>query len=120
MPIEEVQEVVEITNVVYNVLEETNQTLLREIVNIPEVLENTYTELIEVGVQGPPWPPGSGGGGSYEQVLETDYTQITYAYVGYASRISRIDYSVSPPNVLNSIVSDLNTSWSNRYFLSYS
>lgn len=88
---------------------------------ITEVLETSSQELLEVALQGPPGPPGSGGGGggSYEKVKLTDYTVSGFSYVGYDTRICRVDYSTSPPTVKNSATSNLNTFWPNRYSLTY-
>lgn len=84
------------------------------------VVEVPLVELLEVGIQGPPGPPGSGGSGSgFERVLNVDYSGNTYSYVGTSTKISRIDYSVSPPIVLRFVVTNYETNWANRVSLTY-
>lgn len=82
-----------------------------------EVIETIV--LLEKSVQGPPGPPGSGGGGTPGKALLSDYSNPTYAYLGYHSRISRVDYSGPAPVVKSAGVSDLATSWSLRTGLTY-
>lgn len=78
-------------------------------------------EILEVGLQGPPGPPGSGGtgGSGFETILDTDYSNSTYCYVGTSSKISRVDYSASPPVVLKFTVTDYSLNWANRLTLGY-
>jgi hypothetical protein len=47
--------------------------------------------------QGPAGPPGEGT--SAEPALHIDYSDGRYWYVGYATRIKRLDQSVSPAAV---------------------
>lgn len=50
-----------------------------------------------------------------ERVQHTDYADTRYAYVGFVSRIARIDYSVSPPLKQTADSGD----WDNRTSLTY-
>lgn len=59
---------------------------------------------------------GFGGGGpAPEQIQHTDYEDTRYAYVGFASRIARMDYAVSPPVRQVAASGD----WANRFSLTY-
>lgn len=58
---------------------------------------------------------GGGGGAPTERILHTDYSDTRYAYVGFASRTARIDYSVSPPLEQTAASGD----WENRLTLDY-
>ena len=58
---------------------------------------------------------GSGGGPAPERIQRTDYNDSRYAYVGFASRIARIDYAVSPPLEQTAASGD----WDNRLTLDY-
>lgn len=84
------------------------------------LVDTPSIELLEIGIQGPPGPPGSGSGGTgFEKILDVDYSNSIYSYIGTSTKISRIDYSVSPPSVKNYIVFDYITDWTNRVSLSY-
>lgn len=61
------------------------------------------------GVGPAPSPP------PFERVQATDYNDKRFAYVGFASRIARIDYSVSPPKRQTAASGD----WDNRLNLTY-
>ena len=85
---------------------------------------NTLLEPVETLVllteaqQGPPGPPGSGGGEiAHTEVV--DYSSALYAYLGYPTRICRIDYTVSPPVVRSAPIADLAAEWPNRTGLTY-
>lgn len=89
---------------------------------------NTLLEPIETLVllteskQGPPGPPGSGsgsGGGEIARTEVVDYSSALYAYLGYPTRICRIDYTVSPPVVRSAPIADLAAEWPNRTGLTY-
>lgn len=87
----------------------------------PEILVETLsvTNILEVGLQGPPGPPGSGGsGGGFEPVVISDYAS-SYSYVGLATRIVRINYSVSPPIKQTHFTANLMADWPNRTVLEY-
>lgn len=85
------------------------------------LVDTPSIELLEIGIQGPPGPPGSGSGGTgFEKILDVDYSNSIYSYVGTASKISRIDYSTSPPLVLSYSVTNYSTDWLNRQILGYS
>ncbi len=68
-------------------------------------------------------PAGSGGGGSSvfveqpatERIQHTDYADTRFAYVGFATRIARIDYLTSPPTEATAASGD----WDNRLTLNY-
>lgn len=75
--------------------------------------------LLEIAKQGPPGPPGPPGSGSGAQAILVDYSNETYAYLGYPARICRIDYSVSPPTARYAAVSDLVAEWPTRTGLTY-
>lgn len=85
---------------------------------------NTLLEPIETLVllteskQGPPGPPGSGGG-EIARTEVVDYSSALYAYLGYPTRICRIDYTVSPPVVRSAPIADLAAEWPNRTGLTY-
>lgn len=85
------------------------------------LLDAPSIELLEIGIQGPPGPPGSGSGGTgFEKILDVDYSNSIYSYIGTATKISRVDYSVSPPLVLSYSVTNYSTDWLNRQSLGYS
>jgi len=85
------------------------------------VVEVPIVQLLEVGTQGPPGPPGSGGGGStFETILNTDYSNSSYSFVGTATKITKIDYLASPPSISKYVVNDYATDWANRLTLGYS
>lgn len=85
------------------------------------LVDTPSIELLEIGIQGPPGPPGSGSGGTgFEKILNVDYSNSIYSYIGTATKISRVDYSVSPPLVLSYSVTNYSTDWLNRQTLGYS
>lgn len=68
-----------------------------------------------------PWVDigGSGGGGiQVEKILEVDFSRPV-AYVGYATRIKRMNYSSYPPFVDVYFTSNLNNDWPLRFSLIY-
>jgi len=114
------QEVIQEVITQYEVLDATQDTSILTTV-LTEVIQEVQIsqELLEVGIQGPPGIPGTGGGTS-EPILDTDYSDSTFAYVGFASKITRVDYSVSPPGTKKYIVTNYEVDWTNRYSLIYS
>ena len=73
----------------------------------------------EKGERGPRGFSGSGAAFNppdVERIQQTDYTDARFAYVGFASRIVRVDYSTSPPGKAVAASGD----WANRLTLSYS
>lgn len=74
----------------------------------------TQDETIAVVIpadQGPAGPPGSGAG---EHAQRTDFADPRYWFVEYASRIKRLDQSVSPATV-----GFATGAWADRLTLSY-
>lgn len=64
---------------------------------------------------------GSGGGGGslpYGPILEAD-ASLPLSYVGYASRIVRLDYTSWPPDSRVALTSNLVVDWPNRATLTY-
>lgn len=93
-----------------DLLEIQTETTLYQ--TVPEVL------LLTESTQGPPGPVGPAGSGP-EKARSVDYTDPLYAYLGYADRIVRIDYSQSPPLAQSAPVADLPASWPLRTGLTY-
>lgn len=109
------------TDISYQVLVTESQTVVVLDDSKSLITSTPVYELLEIGIQGPPGPPGSGGGtGTFEPVNDIDYSNVVYSYVGYPSKIVRIDYSVSPPLALSYSVVNYATDWANRQTLGYS
>ena len=109
-----------VTETIHEVLIEQSTEILISDSSFEYLYSEPIVEILEIAVQGPPGPPGSGGsGGSLEAVLNTDYSGSPFAYVGYPSVIVKVDYSVSPPNRKDYLVTNYVTNWDNRYFLNY-
>ena len=74
----------------------------------------------EKGERGPRGFSGTSGAAfsppAVERIQKTDYMDSRFAYVGFASRIVRIDYSTSPPGKAEAASGD----WANRLTLTYS
>lgn len=75
------------------------------------VIESETSVLVEA-LQGPP------GINALERILKVDYSRPV-AYVGYASRILRLDYSGLPPVIASAVVASLPEAWPNRASLPY-
>lgn len=82
------------------------------------VTTEVVTELLTEGVQGPPGPPGSGTGGGIEQSTYVDASRPV-AYVGYSSRIVRLDYATWPPVETTATTTNVHADWPNRASLTY-
>ena len=89
-----------------------NNTLLEPVETLVLLTESTQGPP---GLVGPVGPAGSGP----EKARSVDYTDPLYAYLGYADRIARIDYSQSPPLAQSAPVADLPASWPLRTGLTY-
>lgn len=76
-------------------------------------------EMIAVisGPKGDQGPPGTGGGGA-EKSLYADASR-PIAYVGYPTRIVRLDYATWPPVETTASTTDVHTDWPNRASLEY-
>ena len=77
-------------------------------------------EMIAViaGPQGPAGPPGTGTGSGAEKSLYADASR-PIAYVGYSTRIVRLDYVNWPPAETTASTTDVHTDWPNRASLEY-
>lgn len=60
----------------------------------------------------------AGGGASLERSIEVDPSR-PIAYVGYATRIKRLDYSTWPPTTTSADTADLAADWPRRATLTY-
>lgn len=76
-------------------------------------------EMIAVisGPKGDQGPPGTGGGGA-EKSLYADASR-PIAYVGYSTRIVRLDYATWPPVETTATTADVHADWPNRATLEY-
>lgn len=77
-------------------------------------------EMIAVisGPKGEPGPPGPGTGGGIEQSIYVDASR-PIAYVGYSSRIVRMDYATWPPVETTATTANVHADWPNRASLEY-
>lgn len=77
-------------------------------------------EMIAVisGPKGEPGPPGPGTGGGIEQSIYVDASR-PIAYVGYSSRIVRMDYAMWPPVETTAATANVHADWPNRASLEY-
>lgn len=75
-------------------------------------------EMIAVisGPKGDSGPPGTGGGA--EKSLHADASR-PIAYVGYSSRIVRLDYATWPPVETTASTTNVHADWPNRASLEY-
>lgn len=99
-----------------DIFETVTENLLTEAVTGSELITTeVITELLTEGVQG---PPGTGTGGGIEQSIYADASR-PIAYVGYSSRIVRLDYATWPPAETTASTADVHTDWPNRASLGY-
>lgn len=125
----------------HNLLTAVPEVVLLEHVGVDAILEtavdqvlldlgsdNTLLEPVErlvlltESTQGPPGPAGAdgtGAGAPHLRALRVDYASASYAYVGYATNILRIDYTVWPPAAQSVPVISLDDSWPLRTGLTY-
>lgn len=102
-----------------DIFETVTENLLTEAVTGSELITTeVITELLTEGVQGPPGPPGSGTGGGIEQSIYVDASR-PIAYVGYSSRIVRMDYATWPPAETTATTTNVHADWPNRATLGY-
>lgn len=106
------------------VVQEDSPTEVLEVVDAP-------TDLIEVAQQGPIGPAGPATPGPKGDQGEPGADALPYgpslnvdasrpvAYVGYATRIMRLDYATYPPTKTTVATSSLATDWPNRASLGY-
>ena len=97
----------EVENVLTEAAAAGNELLTVEQINV----------LLTEGVQGPPGPGGTGGGGA-EKSLYADASR-PIAYVGYSTRIVRLDYATWPPAETTASTTDVHADWPNRTSLTY-
>lgn len=101
-----------------DIFETVAENLLTEVANGNELITvEVVTELLTEGVQGPPGPGGTGGGGA-EKSLYADASR-PIAYVGYSTRIVRLDYSTWPPVETTASTTNVHADWPNRASLEY-
>lgn len=101
-----------------DIFETVAENLLTEVAKGNELITvEVVTELLTEGVQGPPGPGGTGGGGA-EKSLYADASR-PIAYVGYSSRIVRMDYATWPPVETTASAANVHTDWPNRASLEY-
>ena len=101
-----------------DIFETVAENLLTEVADGNELITvEVVTELLTEGVQGPPGPGGTGGGG-VEKSLYADASR-PIAYVGYSTRIVRLDYVTWPPVETAASTADVHTDWPNRASLEY-
>ena len=70
------------------------------------------------GPTGPAGPQGPAGTGGAEKSLYADASRPV-AYVGYSSRIVRLDYATWPPVETTAATADVHADWPNRATLAY-
>lgn len=99
-----------------DIFETVTENVLTEAVDGNELITTVVvTELLTEGVQG---PPGPGTGGGAEKSLYADASR-PIAYVGYSSRIVRMDYATWPPVETTAITANVDADWPNRASLEY-
>lgn len=91
------------------------ETALGTIETSLSVADPGLVTLISAGLLVPP-----STGGVAELAEQVDLEGPVYTYVGYPSRIARVDYSQSPSVVLTFATNSLATDWPNRASLVYS
>ena len=101
-----------------DIFETVTENVLTEVANGNELITiEVVTELLTEGVPGPPGPGGTGGGGA-EKSLYADASR-PIAYVGYSSRIVRMDYATWPPVETTATTANVHADWPNRASLEY-
>ena len=101
-----------------DIFETVAENLLTEVASGNELITvEVVTELLTEGVQGPPGPGGTGGGGA-EKSLYADASR-PLAYVGYSTRIVRLDYATWPPAETTASTTNAHADWPNRASLEY-
>lgn len=99
-----------------DIFETVTENVLTEVVDGNELITTeVVTELLTEGVQG---PPGTGTGGGAEKSLHADASR-PIAYVGYSSRIVRLDYATWPPVETTASTTNVHADWPNRASLEY-
>ena len=99
-----------------DIFEAVTENVLTEVADGNELITvEVVTELLTEGVQG---PPGTGTGGGAEKSLHADASR-PIAYVGYSSRIVRLDYATWPPVEATAVTADVGADWPNRASLTY-
>lgn len=61
----------------------------------------------------------NGTASSTEKIDRVDYSGAQYQYLGYPSKITRVNVTVSPPVVQSVVTADLDADWTNRATLTY-
>lgn len=99
-----------------DIFETSTENVLTELsVGSELITTEVITELLTEGVQG---PPGTGTGGGIEQSIYADASRPV-AYVGYSSRIVRMDYATWPPVETTATTTNVHADWPNRASLTY-
>lgn len=99
-----------------DIFETVTENVLTEVsVGNELITTEVITELLTEGVQG---PPGPGTGGGAEKSLYADPSR-PIAYVGYSSRIVRMDYATWPPVETTASTTNVHADWPNRASLTY-
>ncbi|TXH43243.1 MAG: hypothetical protein E6Q97_34380 [Desulfurellales bacterium] len=99
-----------------DIFETVTENVLTEVASGNELITTEIIiELLTEGVQG---PPGTGTGGGVEQSIYADASR-PLAYVGYSSRIVRLDYATWPPVETTATTANVHADWPNRATLGY-
>lgn len=102
-----------------DIFETVTENVLTEVSEGNELITTEVeVHLLTEGVQGPPGPPGSGTGSGVEQSTYVDASR-PIAYVGYSSRIVRMDYATWPPVETAATTTNVHTDWPSRASLEY-
>ena len=102
-----------------DMFETVTENVLTEVASGNELITTeVVTELLTEGVQGPPGPAGPGTGSGVEQSIYADASRLI-AYVGYSSRIVRLDYATWPPAKTTATTASVHADWPNRATLGY-
>lgn len=102
-----------------DIFETVTENVLTEVASGNELITTeVVTELLTEGVQGPPGPAGPGTGSGIEQSIYVDASR-PIAYVGYSSRIVRLDYATWPPIETTATTADVHADWPSRATLGY-
>ena len=102
-----------------DIFETVTESVLTEVSEGNELITTvTETHLLTEGLQGPPGPPGAGTGSGIEHSIYADASR-PIAYVGYSSRIVRLDYATWPPVETTATTTNVHTDWPSRTSLTY-